>query len=496
MVEIETRIASSAGETVAIRPHGKVTMRTTSGMTAVEAGLNDERQIQIALQAIVDHGGQANSSQLYAAIERYFPVDVALSLQGQDLLLSLMSGEALQKSYVKSCDGNRAVWHITEQGRNFLDEVKGSLGTESEELLPDEPIAPALADGPITEPFNTSAIKVDLKLMTVFQVMRKIAMREIDLCPDFQRNFVWNPTRQSRLIESVLLRIPLPAFYLDASNQGRWLVVDGLQRLTTLDRFYTNQLELANLEYLRDIEGSTFAQLPRSLQRQIEDETSLNLYVIQPETPPKVKFMIFSRVNTGGLVLTQQEIRHALFHGRSISYLAELATLPEFLSATDHSVSSLRMDDRECVLRFLAFHTTDYQEYRNQSFDGFLSEMMERLNKMPESDLDRLKQAFIEAMVKSQAVFGRDAFRKTYTQTPTRRRNQISKPLFEAWSVILLAHPLAKLALQREAIKQRFIHEMNTNVEFNRSISYGTGSRTAIAKRFSTIESLLEEVMQ
>lgn len=465
-------------------------------MTAADVGLNDERQIQIALQAIVDHGGQASASQLYAAIERYFPVDRTLSPQGRDLLLSLMSGEALQKNYVEDRDGQGALWHITEQGRNFLDEAKESLGTESEELLPDGPIAPVPGDGPITEPFNTSAIKVDLKLMTVFQVMRKIAMAEIDLRPDFQRNFVWNHTRQSRLIESVLLRIPLPAFYLDASNQGRWLVVDGLQRLTTLDRFYTNQLELTNLEYLRDLDGLTFGQLPRSFQRQIEDETSLNLYVIQPETPPKVKFMIFSRVNTGGLVLTQQEIRHALFHGRSISYLAKLATLPEFLSATDHSVSSLRMDDRECVLRFLAFHTTDYQDYRSQSFDGFLSEMMERLNRMSEPDLDRLRQAFTEAMVKAQAVFGRDAFRKTYTQTPTRRRNQISKPLFEAWSVLLLAHPQVKLESEREAIKQRFIYEMNANVEFNKSISYGTGSRTAIAKRFNTIRRLLEEVMQ
>jgi hypothetical protein len=469
-------------------------MSVTLEMTAAEAGLNTERQIQIALQAMVDNGGQASSSQLYDAIQRYFPVDVTLSRQGRDTLRSLMSREAVQKKYVEDRDGDSSVWRITEQGRDFLDSTKESLGTEAEELLPDESVAPTPDDGTITQPFKTSAIKVDQKLMTVFQVMRKIDMDEIDLRPDFQRNFVWNHTRQSRLVESVLLRIPLPAFYLDATNQGRWLVVDGLQRLTTLHLFYKNKLKLANLEYLRDLEGATFEKLPRPLQRQIEDETSLNLYVIQPETPPKVKFMIFSRVNTGGLVLTQQEIRHALFQGRSTSYLAELATLPEFLSATDHSVSSLRMDDRECVLRFLAFHTTDYEGYRNQSFDGFLSEMMERLNKMPEPELDRLREAFCEAMKKAKAVFGRYAFRKMYT--PTGRRTQISKPLFEVWSVLLLAHPLEQLKARRETMIQHFIHEMNHNVDFNKSISYGTGSPTAIVRRFSTIEGLIEEVMR
>jgi hypothetical protein len=469
-------------------------MSATPEMTAADAGLNTDRQIQIALQAIVDNGGQASALQLYDAIERYFPVAARLSQQGRDSIRSVMALNAVQNGYAQDCDSDNTAWRITEKGRAFIETEKESFGTDSEELLPDDLAASASADEPIAKPFNTSAIKVDQKLMTVFQVMRKIDMEEIDLRPDFQRNFVWSHTRQSRLIESVLLRIPLPAFYLDASNQGRWLVVDGLQRLTTLHLFYTNGLKLANLEYLRDHEGSTFGQLPRGLQRQIEDETSLNLYVIQPETPPQVKFTIFSRVNTGGLVLTQQEIRHALFQGRSTSFLSELANLPEFLSATDHSINPLRMDDRECVLRFLAFYTTGYEGYRNQSFDGFLSETMERLNRIPESELGRLKRMLVDAMRKAEAVFGRYAFRKMYA--PDARRTRISKPLFEVWSVLLLAHPLDLLQARREGIIQRFIQEMENNVEFNKSISYGTGSPNAIVKRFSTIKAVIEEAIQ
>jgi len=327
----------------------------------------------------------------------------------------------------------------------------------------------------------------------VFQVMRKIDLEEIELNPEFQRKFVWNQTRQSRLIESILLRIPLPSFYLDATDEGRWLVVDGLQRLNTMHHFYKGKLQLTNLEYLEELEGKTFADLPRSWQRQIEDQTELNLYIIQPETPPFVKFMIFSRVNTGGLVLTQQEIRHVLFQGRATTYLAELAELPEFLSATSNSISPLRMDDRECVLRFLAFHINPYTTFRSQSFDSFLSEMMGWLNKTPESELAELREHFCDAMIKARRMFDRYAFRKMYQRHG--RRTQISKPLFEAWSVLLQPRPLELLEKRRERIIDGFIEQMNHNIAFNKAISYGTGNPTAVSTRFQTIEKLLDEAL-
>ena len=156
--------------------------------------------------------------------------------------------------------------------------------------------------------------------------------------------------------------------------------------------------------------------------------------------------MIFSRVNTGGLVLTQQEIRHALSQGRATTYLAELAELPEFLKATSHSISPLRMDDRECVLRFLAFHINPYTTFRSQdfqSFDSFLSDMMGRLNKTPEPELAELREHFRDAMIKAKRIFAQYAFRKMYQRHG--RRTQISKPLFETWSVLLQPRPLVWL---------------------------------------------------
>src|SRR6185437_12871842 len=121
------------------------------------------------------------------------------------------------------------------------------LGVESENVESDEGIV---------EPFDPSSIKVDREPMSVFQVLRKIDLKEVVLDPDFQRNLVWDPVRRSRLIESALLRIPLPAFYFDGVDANRWLVIDGLQRLSTFREFMTpTSFPLTGLEYLTTEEG-------------------------------------------------------------------------------------------------------------------------------------------------------------------------------------------------------------------------------------------------
>ena len=154
----------------------------------------------------------------------------------------------------------------------------------------------------IKQPYDPTRVQIDPKFMTVFEVLHRIKEDEIVLQPEFQRNLVWDKTRQSRLIESLLLNIPLPAFYLDISNDDAWLVIDGLQRLYTLHRFCNqNKLRLVGLEFpdMHQFQGKTFKELPRNLQRRIET-TQLYFHTIKPGTPKNVKFRIFSRINTGG----------------------------------------------------------------------------------------------------------------------------------------------------------------------------------------------------
>lgn len=346
-------------------------------------------------------------------------------------------------------------------------------------------------------PYDPRRINIINKEMTGFQVLRKIKSKEIILNPDFQRNVVWNDIRQSKLIESIFIRIPLPSFYLDATNDDKWLVIDGLQRLTTLNRYVNeNAFALTGLEFFGDnpeIEGKRFSELPRYYQRLIE-EASLFLFIVRPETPPEAKFTIFRRINTGGIVLNSQEIRHCLYQGKATMLLKELSKTAEFKSATDDSISDERMADRESILRFLAFRIKSYQNYKKPEFDEFLGKVMREINIMPDQEILTLKQDFIQAMNKALIVFAGNAFRKMYALE--QKRNPINKALFETWSVCLLPYDTFVLMKFKEKIVEKFIQVFNTDKEFEDSISQGTGDVRKVYKRFEVVETIIREAIK
>lgn len=347
---------------------------------------------------------------------------------------------------------------------------------------------------PISDPFDPSKINVVREPMPIFQAMRKITIGEIKLDPDFQRNLVWDTTRQSRLIESILLKIPLPAFYLDAIQPDCWVVVDGLQRLSTLDRFCNKKtLKLTGLEFLgQHFDGFTFDQLPRSSQRDIE-ETQLTMYTIRPETPPNVKFTIFYRINTGGMVLTSQEIRHATFPGKAPQLLKELAESTEFRQATGFSVNPKRMDDRECVLRHLAFRITRYKKYGKPDLNDFLGTAMNALNRLPDERIAIMKADFTRSMVVCHSIFGRFAFRKFNRKYSG--LNPINKALFETWSTAVLDYDTDKLLANAERIISGLETALHSDADYLKALSLATGGVQPLTRRFTKAYQIIEAAL-
>lgn len=342
--------------------------------------------------------------------------------------------------------------------------------------------------------FDPSKIKVDREAMSVFQVLRKITLGELKLNPDFQRNLVWDSLKRCRLIESALLRLPLPAFYFDGVDANTWVVVDGLQRLTTLHDFIVKKsFALEGLEYLKSAEGKNFDQLPRGMQRDLE-ETQIALFIIRPDTPPEVKFTIFYRINTGGLVLTAQEIRHALFQGRSTRMLKALADSDEFRMATDSGVSDSRMDARECILRFLAFHLRPYMDYAKSDLNGFLSQTMKEINSMPETKAAKLEAEFKEAMNRSREILWRFAFRKF---TPgSNRRGPVNKALFESWANVLQEYDLDRLREKKDKIRDQLGNAFWSDGDYARSLSAGTGSVASVRLRFERAHDIVKGALK
>ncbi len=331
-----------------------------------------------------------------------------------------------------------------------------------EELTADGHFAGVEADREeVVQPFDPEKISIDSKVVPMDTLLRRLRQRTIRLAPAFQRNNVWDWERKSRLIESLMLKIPLPMFYVSADDKGNWDVVDGLQRLTTIKEFILENEEdrgkgfkLQKLEFWgNDYNKLNFNALPKILVNRIL-ETEFRFTVINPGTPEEVKRNIFKRINTGGMPLTSQEIRHALYQGKSTELLKELAESEDFKTAIGDSVDDSRMAARELVLRFLAFSIRTYKDYeKNSDMDKFLSDTMRIINIMPElkvreikkifkdstlslrfSDIETLMMRFKEGMTRSYELFGNNAFRRSFGN---KRRSPINKTLFEVWGNLL-----------------------------------------------------------
>ncbi|MDT1997105.1 DUF262 domain-containing protein [Carnobacterium divergens] len=284
------------------------------------------------------------------------------------------------------------------------------------------------------QPYDPNLIRVDPKQFTIESTVNKIKKSEIDLNPDFQRKFVWTDiTRKSRLIESILLRIPLPVFYLSQDEDGIYHVLDGLQRLTVLSSYLSNEFRLKNLEYLNDecgglffgdVDGKLYEQkpdryLPTKYVRRIKD-TMLNFNVVDSGTPEQAKYDIFRRINTGGKPLNRQEMRNAMANVETRKLLSDLADLLIFKVATGYSVKDTRFADQELILRFIGFYLIDKDYQKAVVYKGvmatFLDQVIEVLNKYYSSKNEFRNEIFRDfqnSMSNSYLLFGDRGFKRT-----------------------------------------------------------------------------------
>lgn len=281
-------------------------------------------------------------------------------------------------------------------------------------------------------PFEPSQIKMDSKVQSIYSLMSRIKHGEIKT-PPYQRREVWNNIAKSRLIESILVRIPIPVFYIDASDENCWKIIDGLQRITALKEFMNEKtLKLENLEYVSDLNGCYFDDLPRSYQRRIE-ETDVTVIFINAGTPENVKFNIFKRINTGGLPLSEQEIRHALNNGSS-SDLVKTISKKEVITKV-WSIPQERMELDELILRGLGYWFLDLECIFDETLDTYIVSVMKKINNEKESIVKKRAEKYILANEVCYSIFKERAFCKI---TPgVNRKNPPNKNIYEAWMSVL-----------------------------------------------------------
>jgi hypothetical protein len=390
-----------------------------------------------------------------------------------------------------------------------MNELQGEDSPPDVELEIDE--EDTSGGGGDIKPWDPAKIRITTKNFSLRDVVDQIKEGDIDLAPDFQREYVWQVRQRTRLIESILLGIPLPAFYFNQGDDGTYQVVDGVQRLSTISLFMRNEhaLNAADLEYLTTLDGLTYEQLDAGSLRRFR-ATQIVVHVIEPQTPDEVKFDIFNRVNTLGSPLSAQEIRHAMSKARSRKFIGELAEAAEFDKATDNQYwrridgvwvrHSARMTNRELALRFCAFRKSSIEDYRMySSLDAFLIDFTKRIDGMStlpfltDDELASLAAAFKRGMTNAHQILGPAAFRRW---PPSQiRRGPINRAVFEAQANALADYPLEKLLPRKDQITE-LLRAAFDDPAYLRAVTVGTGDIAKVALRLDETRHLVDVALQ
>jgi hypothetical protein len=399
--------------------------------------------------------------------------------------------------------------NVTSPEQIVYERFLNSYTKYSEELIAGfEPSEQDDEQNSLPQPYNPDDIKVRREGFSVFEVNRMMTDQgDIDLNPDFQRNLVWDNSRKSALIESILLGIPIPVFYFAESKSGTYHVVDGLQRLSTIKQFFNNEFALKKLEHLHEDCNGRYYKVPseqkkmkgldRKHSRRLEN-AQLIVNVIEYASPNKVKYDIFKRLNTGGRPLNKQEVRNCIATENVRIFLKECAGSKEFLTATANSVNDNRMDAQELVLRFVGFRLeSEFKISYGGDMNSFLDEVLDIINDYDEAQLEKFKIEFLNGVSICHYLFGPYCFRKCLTEhlKDGARKQLINKALYLSW--MMVTYSLNISIIQSRFLFQQFAYELaaelDENFEYYNVLTVATSDKQNLKEAFYFARNLLNK---
>lgn len=334
---------------------------------------------------------------------------------------------------------------------------------------------------------------VDYNLGTLADL---ISRKKIDLSPRYQRRFRWDKPRQSRLIESFLMNVPIPPIFLNEDRYGTYAVIDGKQRLFAIQEFLRGRLQIQGLKVFDDINGQSIDDIPTRLRDIIETRATLRAVIILPQSQSAVKFEVFKRLNTGGVKLNPQEIRNSTWPGPLNNLVLRLSTAQEFhalLHIADRNRSAIyrEMRDAEFVLRYFTFRDTwdSFTGGMSRLLDGFMADHQH----MAQGDLKTAEKDFRDTLEAVEAGFGDHAFQRWL---PARQiwRRQVLAALFDAEMFACRGMDPALLRQHRPTIENG-LKRLFENDHFRESIDAATNTPRLFRTRITMMRSLLEQTL-
>jgi hypothetical protein len=427
--------------------------------------------------------------------------DFALIRTSNSFLINLVQNES-GKSYIKG--EIQELWkHKDGNWKNVISELKN---IDIPLIFEGGDISVSPGNIPV-EKSDLAKISIRKGLISNDNLIKRVKNGEIRIDGYFQRKSkLWDEGIKSRFIEALILDIPVPPLYFDIVSKSEWLIIDGLQRISTIVDFYNDKFELSELDFLPELNTKKFSVLDRDTQRSFE-EAELTTFAIQPGTPRTVRYKIFKNINTSALVLTRQEIRHAMNEDEKIvgftpsRYIKELADiLNKFINISNSDID--RMYDRELALRYVTFRMFYYKvDYKPSSAD-FLDKAMDNMYSYPKNKLELYKGEFafilktLKQLFTPEILFTKKMIASKEDETET--RNVINGSLFEIWTYAisqLSKLQINKLLLNAEQVNRKTISLKNDN-NFVRSIDPRYSNSIEMVKiRFATITNLINDVI-
>lgn len=335
-----------------------------------------------------------------------------------------------------------------------------------------------------------NSLSTDRLDMSFGEIMAMYEREEIVIDPDFQRLFRWDIYQRTRFIESLLIGIPIPPIFVAEDKNGRWEVVDGLQRISTVLSFFgilrtmpdkNNWIMLAG-DIANDLENLACKDLPLKFQLNIK-RSSCRIEIIKWNSAFDMRYELFNRLNTGGSVLTDQEIRNAIFRGVSQefnAFLRRCAEIPGFIKLiepTERQIEQLYMD--ELVLRFASLYNFNKEQSDSNNISQHMTNYMKIAVFQPEKIID-LEEVF-RTMIQILEPIGSGIFRGT--------NHVFSTSLFDCITVGISKY-LKRYATERTDIIIEKINNLKNSENFKKASGSASASKSRLIKRIEVAEEI------
>jgi hypothetical protein len=337
--------------------------------------------------------------------------------------------------------------------------------------------------------------KLDPKIHDLYQDWKA---GDVILNPKFQRRKVWDDKRCSRLIESVLLEVPLPVFYLAENKDSTQEVIDGQQRLTAFFRYLDNDYPLNGLRELPGLNGLRFQNLKGPQQKQVRNYP-VRTVVFKRESDEGLRFQIFERLNTGAMPLNAQELRNCVYRGPYNDLLHDLSRDPDYMAIMGFKGPEKRMKDVQYVLRFAAFYHSSYLNYK-PSMERFMNEEMKKCQNASHGEQNRVHAAFKNSVTLIRSLLGKNAFKRYYRGDEKSPNGHWEPKQFNASLFDILMWSMARadknqVMARLDTIAEALIMLMTQDKDFIDSIELSTSSVKAVTTRFDKWRMALDAIL-